>query len=74
MLVEVYDSKLNETIGNGDIDNDHGGITYASATGYCKLSGLLKPDTSLEVPFDFVARGCDGGLGGAVMCGEGLGS
>ena len=57
VLVEVYEIKLGETIGNGDIDNDHRGITYASTNGYRNLSGLLKPDTSVEVPFQFTASG-----------------
>ena len=57
VLAEVYEIKLGETIGNGDIDNDHRGITHASTHGYRNLNGLLKLDTSIEVPFQFTASG-----------------
>ena len=67
VLVEVYDYKLRETIGDGDIDNGHRGITHASTAGYHKLSGSLKPDTSVDVPIQFVG---DGGLEGVVMTPE----
>ena len=56
-LVEVYEIKLGETIGNGDFGDDHRGITSASTMGYRKLDGLLKPDSSVSVPFQFTASG-----------------
>ena len=56
-IVEVYQVKLGETIGNGDFDDDHRGITSASTKGYRKLGGLLKPDSSVSVPFQFTATG-----------------
>ena len=56
-LVEVYQIKLGETIGNGDFGDDHRGITSASTMGYRKLGGLLKPDSSVSVPFQFTASG-----------------
>ena len=51
VLVEVYETRLGETIGSGDFDDEHRGITHASTMGYRKLSGLLKPDTTVLVPF-----------------------
>ena len=56
-LVEVYEIRLGETIGNGDFDDEHRGIAHASTMGYRKLSGLLKPDTAVLVPFQFKASG-----------------
>jgi len=44
---------LGETIGNGDFDDKHRGITHASTMGYHTPSGLLKPDTAVLVPFQF---------------------
>ena len=53
VLVEVYEIRLGETIGNGDFDDKHRGITHASTMGYHTPSGLLKPDTAVLVPFQF---------------------
>ena len=56
-LVEVYEIRLGETIGNGDFGDDHRGVTHASTMGFRKLDGLLKPNSAVQVPFQFTASG-----------------